>query len=336
MALGCRQPAQPSVRFAIFGEPAEFAAYEELVAAFQGKNADIEIALTHIPDQSTYRQRLATEFAAGQPPDVFLLNYRRFAQFTDDDGLQPLGDYLAGSQQIAAADFYPLTLAAFTYQGELFCIPQNLSSLVVYYNKTMFEAAGIPLPQSNWNWDDFLAIAQQLTLDQDGDGVREQHGLGLTPNFFRLAPFVWGNGGAIVDDFDQPTRLTLDEPAAQEAFQWFVELQTKYGVTPNALEETSQPSENRFLNGRLGMYLNSRRGVPTYRTIEAFEWDVAPLPRGEAAAGILHSDGYCMAQATADKEAAWRFIEFANSVAGTDDCRRQRANRSFAHRCSRV
>ena len=64
------------------------------------------------------------------------------------------------------------------------------------------------------------------------------------------------------------------------------------------------------------MYLNSRRGVPTYREIENFTWDVAPLPIGKTAAGILHSDAYCLSATAVDKEAAWTFIEFANSIAG--------------------
>jgi multiple sugar transport system substrate-binding protein len=64
------------------------------------------------------------------------------------------------------------------------------------------------------------------------------------------------------------------------------------------------------------MFLNSRRGVPTYRTIEDFDWDVAALPKRSQEAGILHSDAYCMAAATEDKEAAWAFIEFANSPEG--------------------
>ena len=58
------------------------------------------------------------------------------------------------------------------------------------------------------------------------------------------------------------------------------------------------------------MVLSSRRSTPTFRTIKDFDWDVAPLPRLEQPAGILHSDAYCMTKASDHKEAAWRFIEF--------------------------
>jgi multiple sugar transport system substrate-binding protein len=68
--------------------------------------------------------------------------------------------------------------------------------------------------------------------------------------------------------------------------------------------------------GTTAMYLNSRRGVPTYREIDSFTWDVAPLPNGATSAGILHSDAYCLSATTENKDAAWQFIEFANSVEG--------------------
>jgi multiple sugar transport system substrate-binding protein len=180
----------------------------------------------------------------------------------------------------------------------------------------LFDAAGLPYPADDWTWADFLATAQALTRDQDGDGRPEQYGAGIEPTLNRLAPFIWQAGGELVDDPHNPTRLALDSPTAQVGMQWFVSLQTDHGVVPDALAQSAESAESRFLNGTLAMYFNSRRGVPTYRTIEKFGWDVAPLPRGVQQAGILHSDGYCLAATSREKEAAWRFIEFANSQTG--------------------
>jgi multiple sugar transport system substrate-binding protein len=317
LLTGCQTATdERTVTFSVFGEPAEFAAYQELTAAFETQFPGIHIELRHIPGQKEYRQRLATEFAGGSPSNVVLLNYRRFATFAKEGGLEPLGPYLASSETIHEEEFYPITLQSFQYEDQLWCIPQNLSSLVVYYNRDLFDAAGVDYPTNEWNWDDFLHAARALTKDLDDDGRIDQYGAGISPKLFRLAPFIWQNGGDIVDDPAAPTRLTLDAPAARAAFTWFVNLQTKEGVVPDAAAEAAEPSENRFLNGRMGMYFNSRRGTPTYRTITRFSWDVAPLPRGVQPAGILHSDAYCMTAATEDKEAAWTFIEFANSPAG--------------------
>ncbi len=64
------------------------------------------------------------------------------------------------------------------------------------------------------------------------------------------------------------------------------------------------------------MLFESRRAVPSLRTINTFDWDVAPLPQGPQTATILHSDAYCMSAKAENKEAVWSFIEFANSTEG--------------------
>jgi multiple sugar transport system substrate-binding protein len=305
-----------SVSFMIFGDPAEKAAYEELVTSFKAKRSDIEVKITHIPGQSDYRKRLAADFAAGIPADVTLINYRRYAGFAAKDVLEPLGPYLDKSTVIKTEDFYAEAMNPYDWKGTLMCLPQNLSSLVVYYNKTLFDAAGISHPSDDWTWDDFVKTAKALTKDTDNDGSTDQFGLGTEASIFRLAPMIWQNGGDIVDDPANPQKLTLDTPAAKEALKWFIDLQVVHKVMPDKVSEASEDSESRFQNGRLGMFLNSRRGVPAYREITTFDWDVAPLPTGKQKAGILHADAFCMSKATSDKTSAWAFIEYAMSAEG--------------------
>ncbi len=320
--VACNAPAATNtgstsaeVSFMVFGDVAEQAAYEKLVETFSAAHPDITIRLSNVPGQSDYRQRLAAGFANGSPPDIMLLNYRRFAAFAQS-GIEPLGPYLEKSTVIQAADFFEPTIAAYTYEGQLWCIPQNISSLVLYYNRDMFDVAGIAYPANDWTWDEFLTAARALTQDTDGDGTTDIYGAGIEGSLFRLAPFVWSAGGDIVDDPVNPTRLTLDDPTTRAAFQWFVNLQVKEKVVPDAVAESAEESESRFINGRLGMFFNSRRGTPTYRDISAFEWDVAPLPYDKVPTTILHTDAFCMAKATRYKDAAWTFIEYANSPEG--------------------
>jgi multiple sugar transport system substrate-binding protein len=350
---GCGGGSQGKVSFMVFGDPAELAAYQKLVAAFEAKYPQVQVELRHVASQGDYQQQLVTAFSAGAEPDVMLLNYRRVLQFAARGGLEPVGAYLEQSQTLHTADLYPQALEAFQWDERQWCVPQNISSLVVYYNRGLFDDAGLPYPSEGWSWDDFLQTARFLTLDLDGDGLTDQYGAGVSPELFRLAPFIWQNGGELVDGIPSPsqgegqgegtapTRLTLDSPAALEAFQWFVDLQVRQHVVPDAAAEQAESSENRFMNGRLAMFFNSRRGVPSYRTLAGLDWDVASLPSVIAsetkqspsssetasqarsdiaslvqAVGILHSDGYCMAARAKDKDSAWKLIEFANSVEG--------------------
>jgi multiple sugar transport system substrate-binding protein len=316
--LARAQEVGGQVSFMVFGDPAELAAYRELVSAFEELHPRIDVELIHIPSPTDYRARLGVDFAAGDPADVVLINYRRYAPFAAMGVLEPLAPYLRRSDLIGESDFFAVATEAFTWRGQLMCIPQNISSLVVYYNRDLFDAASLAYPRDDWSWEEFLAAATALTRDLDGDGRTDQYGVGIEPSIFRLAPFVWGNRGELVvlESGLRPIRLALDSRAAREAVEWFVALQTEHGVAPGALAEAAQDSESRFLDGRTAMFFDSRRGTPTARRIEGFAWDVAALPVGEERAGILHSDAYCMAAATRDKDAAWAFIEYANSPQG--------------------
>ena len=302
-----------TVSFAFWGAPEEREAYESVVETFEGLHPEIDVEIQYTASQGDYQTKIATQFAAGDEPDVFLTNYRNYGQFAARDALQPLQPYVDQSTKLKEEDFYELPLDAFRYGGEdLTCIPQNASSLAVYYNVDQFNAAGVPLPNDGWTWQEFEDAAVTLTQDTDGDGRTDVHGLAVDPSMIRYVPFILGAGGQIVDDVDNPTTLTLDTPDAMAGIEWFVGLgATGLGVTPLEAEVQSEDDTSRFMNGRAAMLMNSRRSVPTLREIDGFTWDVAPLPVGERAANVLHSDAYCMAASAGDKDAAWAFIEYA-------------------------
>lgn len=299
------------IRFLVFGEPAELEAFRTVVSEFQKLEPRIVITLVEASDRDDLITRLSTSFAGGQPPDLFLINYRFFRQFAVRGVLEPIEERLERSRAFDEEDFYPQALDAFRIDGRLQCLPQNISSLVVYYNRDLFAQAGVSEPEPGWTWNDMVEKAIALTRDEDGDGNVDRYGLGVEPTLIRIAPFVWSNGGELLDDDVRPTRFALDSPAADAALRAFFDLRQLHLVVPTEEEVESEDDETRFLNGRTAMVLSSRRATPTFRTITAFDWDVAPLPRHVEPAGILHSDAYCLTRASQEKDAAWRFMEFA-------------------------
>ncbi len=298
------------IDFQVFGDAEELAAYRQLVAAYARRRTG-KVRLIEVPDREAHLQKIATGFASGAPPEVFLVNYRNFAGYAARGALDPAGPRLDASKVLRRRAFYSQPVKAFTYRGALQCVPQNVSSLVVYYNRDLFRRGDVAEPEAGWTWDDMVERALALTRDVDGDGNIDVHGLGVEPSMIRVAPFVWSNGGEVVDDDERPTRFVLDRPQAVAALQAFFDLRQTHLVVPSEQEVEAEDDETRFQNGRMAMVLSSRRSTPAFRTITAFDWDVAPLPVHEQAAGILHSDAYCMAAASDSKDAAWRFVEFA-------------------------
>jgi multiple sugar transport system substrate-binding protein len=326
-AAGCGGSESPSgsVRLLVFGDPPEINAYKTMISAFSEKEPDIDVQLIEASDRDDLIARLSTSLAGGSPPDLFLMNYRFYGQFAARDVLEPLEGYVEDSDEFSAEDFYPESLDAFRWNGTITCLPQNISSLVVYYNRDLFERFGVPEPTDDMSWSQFVYRAQQMTRDAQGAVVRGAdpdvpqantapaaiYGLGVEPTIIRFAPFVWSNKGELVDDDEHPTRFTLDSEASKSALQQFFELRTVHGVVPPDVEVEAEDDETRFLNGRMAMFLESRRLVPALREAAEFDWDVAALPTLQDEASILHSDAYCMTKASKEKDAAWRFVEYA-------------------------
>ncbi len=105
-------------------------------------------------------------------------------------------------------------------------------------------------------------------------------------------------------------------PEELRALKYFIELRRVHKVVPSLADSESEDLEARFAAGRLGMLIESRRITPALRDVPDLDWDVAPLPSERQTATMLHSDALCMAKASAKKDLAFRFIEFATGPEG--------------------
>lgn len=300
-----------TITLLIFGAPEELAAYRTLIKAFEAEQRTVRVQLIEAADNKDLMTRLSTAFSGGRPPDLFLMNYRSFGQFASKGAIEPMGPRLASSTAFAEPDFYPQALDAFRYDGQLQCMPQNDSSLVVYYNKKLFQEARVAEPEAGWTWAQMVEKAKELTKDTNGDATPDQFGLGIEVELIRLAPFVWSNGGRLLDDEARPTRLDLATAEGTEVLEDFLDLYRTDEVIPSEDQEKAQGLDERFMAGTMGMVVSSRRATAEFRTVEGLDWDVAPLPVYKEPANILHADGYCMSAASPQKDDAWRFVEYA-------------------------
>lgn len=314
LLAGCSSPgesdasAEGEITFQVSGEAEEVAVYRTLISAYEQDNPGAKVKLVEVADKDDHLQKLATSFAAGDPPDVFLINFREYAQFVTRGAIEPAGPLVEG-RGVDLADYYEQPIEAFTFEGELQCMPQNISSLVVYFNKTLFRKAGLERPEAGWSFEDMRSAAKALTKD-------DVRGLGIEPNVIRLAPFVWSAGGEVVDDLSSPTRFTLDTPEARRAVQALIDLVRVDGVVPSEEEVAAQDLETRFATGKLGMFLSSRRDTPVFREVLDLRWDVAELPVIEEPATILHSDAYCISRGIDDLDAAALFVAYSTGSQG--------------------
>lgn len=317
-----------AVRFAFFADPSEALAYAQLIDRFEELQSEIRIEpvvisssnvapLGRLLPASKYPEWLRGSFTGPNPPDVFLFTYRDVGAYDTRGVLEPLDSYMATSRSLDEGDFYPEALSLFRPMDKpLLAIPQNLSSLVVYYNTEMFERAGIADP-ADWSWDDFTRAAKELTVDTNGDGFPDIHGVAFDPTIHRYAAAIWGAGGELFDDVYQPTKLTLDTAEARRGIKFITSLgPTGIGATPTHEQRLQQDDTQRFRDGQAAMLIQSRRVVAFLRDHATVPWDVAPLPVGSIPANVSHSDGLGIWSGSPRKEAAWRFLEYAMGEEG--------------------
>jgi multiple sugar transport system substrate-binding protein len=295
-----------TITLQVAGDEPELKAYPELIAAYEQKTG-ARVNLLRVEKGGNF-QKLTTAFAGGDPPDVFLSGYGDFGGFAAKRVLDPVGPHLDASETLRRGAYYPQALKAFEIDGELQCMPQDISSPVVFYNRDAFRAAGIDDPAADWSYDDFVATAKKLK----GSLGADRFALGFEPDMERLASFAFSAGGVLVDDPVGPTGFTLDGPATRTGLQSFFSLSR---FSPGESVLGSKEPDELFAEGDIAMFVDSRMEVAKLREIEDFKWDVAPFPRIESDATALHSDGYCISE-EGDSAAAWRFVEFAAGPEG--------------------
>ncbi|WP_370039039.1 extracellular solute-binding protein [Nocardioides sp.] len=290
--------------FQVAGDPEETAVYEAIATAYNDTEPATTVDIVAVPSKGDHLALLQTSFAAGDAPEVFLLNYREYAPFVRRGALTPVQGLLE-RRDVDLVDYYEPPVDAFTLDGELQCMPQNVSSLVVYANTALFDEAGIDLPTDGWEVEDFVEAAGTLAdLDGDVDGVY------VEPSVIRVAPFAWSDGAEITDDPEEPTRLTLDDEDTRDVVDLLASLQSD-GLMPTEEELAAKDADTRFMDGELAMTLSSRKSVPLFREAPTLDFDVLPLPVLGEAATILHSDAYCLSSQADDASAAADFIAFA-------------------------
>lgn len=285
---------QGEITVAAAGGEGEVKALQKMADAFEQANPGVTVTLDLAGDPGELISSLTTSFAAGRQPDVFVLNYRRLGGLAAKGVIEPVP---AG----ATEGLYPEPLEAFTFDGTLLCQPSNAASMVVYLNTALFAQAGVALPKPGWTWDNLLATATSLKAK----GISA---IGFETGLVRLAPFVWSNGGEVVDDANKPTTVDLSSPQAREAVTFLLSLQQQ-GMS--ATDRAAQDPEAAFAAGKTAMLLDSRRAVPSFRKTEGLAFDVAPVPTKVTSTSVLHSDGYCVTKASKHKALAQAFAAFA-------------------------
>ncbi len=242
-------------------------AYEALIDTFNDTHDHIQVTM-EIQPWDTIAQKLPAAWATGQGPDLATPNFdpNIVAQYLETSSLLPLDQLGSGEGQIDADNLAPAAIDAFTFDGTLYAVPANMATLQLYYNKALFDAAGIDGPPATV--EEFRDYAVQLT----GDGV---YGLSVGEReTIQMWPILQWLDGADIVDADYCS--ALDSPESIESLTTWADL-AKDGVMPVGL--TGAESDSLFSAGKAAMQLNGPWAAPGY-TEAGIDLGIAPVPTG--------------------------------------------------------
>jgi len=309
---GSSSEGPAEITFMMWGAPEELTVWQAVVDDFQRANSNITVKVD-VSDWDSYWTKLNTLIAGNTPPDVFAMDAPLYLDWQSRGALLNLQPYIDANPGFLDG-FYPQTLTAYKVADGYYGLPRDFQTIVLFYNKDMFDAAGVDYPTGDWTYDDLLAAAKALTLDKDNDGKIDQYGIWTDTWDMELfwSEAIWAYGGEILNA--DHSKTLIGEGGARAAWA-FIDSLYKEGVMPTPTT-SGEFGFDLFQSGMAAMTTIGHWAVPGY--VQAgLNFDAAPMPRGPAEqATSVNSAGFVVSKDSKNADAAFEFIKFALSEAG--------------------
>lgn len=285
--------------------PSETALLESLLYRFSVENPDITVK--YEPITGDYRQALLTSIASGTEPDVFYMDIFWWQELAKNGVILPIDDL--GYKR---DEFIPSLADAFTYDGKSYGVPKDFNTLGMFYNKALFDKAGLEYPTDDWTWDNLKEAAGKLTDLSDAN--KPVYGFCTPADPGRFPVFVFQNGGTVMNaDY---TDTTLDSDAAVQAGDFYTSFRAeKVGATPADLGEGWQGTV--FGKGQCAMVYEGGWLIPYLRDqFPTTKYGVVLPPAGPAGEGnLIFTVAWGISANTKNPDAAWKVVDFLTNEA---------------------
>lgn len=293
----------------------EFALMQQAIDMHQSVLSDIELNVIHIP-AGEYWNKVTAMFAGNAAPDVLFMS-EPFPQYASKGLLLPVEDKMTEMGLFNRDDWYQVGLDYFTYDGILYGLPKDVNVFCTYFNKTLFEEAGIENPaelaqKGEWTREAFRNAAIELTK-RENDAIT-QYGCAF-PGFggWGFSPWIFSGGAQYLNE--DRSECLLNSQEAIDTFQFWMDLALVDNVTPTPGTPSDALTGISFQTGKVAMYIGGDWEIPTNNSNE-FEWDVAPMPvmgGVDQYAGYVHIGGWSVAAQTDYPEQAMEVLSALTS-----------------------
>jgi multiple sugar transport system substrate-binding protein len=316
--VAAAQPAAPvTVRLQVSLSPQELKTFQPALEALDDAHPEWAVALETVP-QANFFQDLDAQIAAGTLPDVVRVPGLLAQQWIRQRAFLDLTDRLGDAD---VDDFYPGPLGQFRWQAKLWGLPDTAAPELVFYNKAMFDAAGLAYPTDDWTFEEMRRAAIQLTLDADGRNPTD-------PDFDPATIVQWGWNSSLDHVWRRHalqslgadwcvnadcTVLDMTSPEVVAAASWWASLvqEERAGLhDPYGGSQTGIPGEA-VLAGKAAMGFNAYFAVGQHNESGAIAYDIVQpfLATDGHRYSVLSTNGYVISAASAHPEEAWALVQ---------------------------
>jgi multiple sugar transport system substrate-binding protein len=284
-------------------------AWKGIFAQFEKENGKLKVQFTN----ATSNDKYTAAIAGGTYPDVHEPVTKELPSWVSLQADIDMTSYVQKAK-INAADYTASQLKKVIFNGKWYGIPWDTSPAVIFYNKTLFQKAGVAEPPKkwgdpNWTWDAFLQAAKRTTT---GSGADATFGYNQTNWWVYYNPWAWSNGGDFSDT--ARTKITVTDSAYSDAYQWYADLRNVQHVAPDA-QQAKQATWN---NGKVAMMSTGSYGtVGMDVRMKSTDWDIAPYPSGKN--GVFTrapADCCCMVNHAPHPDDGMTVIQFVTGITG--------------------
>jgi multiple sugar transport system substrate-binding protein len=243
------------------------------IKAFNEKHPDVKVNVTYTP-WADYWTKLKTSLGGGSGPDVFWMNGPNFYQYSTQGLIKNLEPFIEDDSNFSKDIYFPAVVDLYSLEGDLYAAPYFVDAVGLYYNKTLFDDAGL-----------------------------EAHTVQSQSGYYNL---MHQAGGYIISD--DKTKSGFNTPEAKEAFNFIQNLIDK-GISPSTQTQIETKPEQMFMSGKVAMLPRISVSAAEFEGELGEELGVAPLPKGKQEASIVHGIGWAMNEKTKDQDLAWELIK---------------------------
>ncbi|QNK39104.1 ABC transporter substrate-binding protein [Caproicibacter fermentans] len=270
---------------------------------FEAANPGIKIKI-NVTGWSDYWTMLEAGATGGSLPDVFWMHSNEIYRYGSNGMLLDLTDRISKSDKFKLSDYPDQLSKIYNISGKQYAVPKDYDTIGLWYNKTLFDKAGLKYPDETWTWDTLYNAAKKLTKN----GV---YGI-LTPlhNQEGFYNFIYQNNGKVISD--DKKKSGYDDPATIQAMEYYTKF-IREKLSPQIFgdKERAEAMENGLCAmGFFGSWNLSGFAENQYM---AKNFDVTVLPQGKTRATIFNGLGNAISANTKHPEEAWRFVEYLST-----------------------